>query len=298
MKLTEKLLKDIGACEDGIRLLKRYNLEGFDTEQLEDIIVSKTYTEHVIIDHVEWLKRNIPIKIEYNEKSQIKYVEFANGTWKMWNYYNNLVIFFKDSTGFFERYDYDKHNNCIYTYKNTGDEIYNKYDKNNNLIQVSKLNKLKNIKNKVVLYDYMYEDNILIETINHKEKFKIKYYYNDNKQVIRNEKYDFLLDEIPYDVNEYEYDNNGNLIFENKPLGGGWQIFKYNDNNDIIFCETEHLYSEVYEYNDFYNSITFYYKGEIINKYEYYFYDDTKQLKQITDDGKNVIKIPKIKVDL
>lgn len=124
-------------------------------------------------------------------------------------------------------------------------------------------------------YDYVYDDNNLLITVNLNGQLFEKRTYDDNKNVIKAEREDTVY------TNEYNQDN---LLIKTttKYADGSEDVmeYTYNDNQEIVktYLTQKDAYSSCeYEYQEGQKVISCDLSGESMKK-EYYYYDDNNNV--------------------
>lgn len=258
MILTEKLLKELDACKNGLDFCKRNKLYGFDLDRLGEVdgdyfgfiwwIVSELRCNKLQYDDNNNLIRKINKEMiyDYNEHGNIVHIEYA---------YTH--------TGFIDiKYD-DRNNRISHKHSIRGETTY-EYDDHNNLLRISYPNGSSD------QYEYDERNNLIYQKTTDALTW-VRYKYDDRNNLIhQNDSRGIWI--------SHEYDENNKKI-QQKHSNGRILTWAYDDRGNII----KHNYGDdrvcTYQYDD-HDNITLFVDSYDLPTHAYFIeYYDNGQLK-------------------
>ena len=288
MKLTIDLLKKLSACEEGIKFVQEYGLEGYPLNKLNEI-------EGDYCKFVKFLKNTEIIKYTNDELIFLCLDVFPDlQIIKKFDENGNLT-FYSIGGRLINEYYYDENNKLVY--KGNEHIIRNfYYDEKGNLIyelvEENILNKLNIYSNET---EYDENGNKILEKSGKYEHTFTKYYYNDdNKLIFKEDIFDVKNTLFTNDYTNYYYDEKGRLLF--KENNKGYQVEnKYDEKGNIIYHrEGDGFYQRTYNEQNVTTSLikTIRSRSTHTIKELHYEFITNKEFIIIKENNKIIMEIP------
>lgn len=239
LRLTEKLLHQLDACESGIEFCNKFNLIGFPIDRLHEI-------DGDFKDYIEWLRSFDFNSLKFDDNGNlISFLQNNTLYQRVYEQYNNLIEIIYP-VGSRSKYEYDNQHRLIKSTEYPSDDrfppevVIRSYNSKGLLDRISYSDNS--------YYQYTYDDcDNLIEYIHHIACETIKTIPNEDYVIIStyNSNNMLLTKQTSLGHKEqYTYDDQNNIlkILHGKRLENSI-IYKYSDEDNCLLSE-QHFIDE------------------------------------------------------